>query len=123
MGNEKEENNNDIPNDHRRRETEEKSHLQLNRRDTDSCIQLSDIVPKRSCQERLADPTPCSRQSTRIKDKTTASANVICPVPTTPSVSKSHIYMVTVLANLHAGYDDSGPDKPLSLKKAMASPY
>ncbi len=31
--------------------------------------------------------------------------------------------MVTVLANLYVGYDDSGPDKPLFLKEAMASPY
>ncbi len=31
--------------------------------------------------------------------------------------------MVTVLANLNAGYDDSGPDEPFSLKETMASPY
>ncbi len=47
----------------------------------------------------------------------------MCSVPTTPSVPKFHIHMVTVLANLNAGYVDSGPDEPLSLKEAMASPY
>ncbi len=31
--------------------------------------------------------------------------------------------MVTVLANLNARYDDSGPDEPLSFKKTIASPY
>ena len=31
--------------------------------------------------------------------------------------------MVTVLANLAAGSDDSGPDEPLTLKEAMVSPY
>ncbi len=31
--------------------------------------------------------------------------------------------MVTVLVNLNAGYDDSGPDEPVSLKEAMTSPY
>ena len=31
--------------------------------------------------------------------------------------------MVTVLANLSAGYDDSGSDEPLSLQEAMTSPY
>ena len=30
--------------------------------------------------------------------------------------------MVTVLANLSAGCDDSGPDEPLSIKEAMATP-
>ncbi len=123
MGDEKEENNNDTSDNQVRREIEERSHLQLNRRDSKSSIQLSDIVPERSRQERLADPTPGSRQSTRIKDKTTTSANVICSASTTPSVSKSHIHIVTVLANLKAGYDDSGPDEPLSLKESMAPPY
>ena len=31
--------------------------------------------------------------------------------------------MVTVLANLNAGYDDCGPDELLSLRKTMVSPY
>ena len=44
----------------------------------------------------------CSRQFTCIKDKMTMSANVIFSVPTTPSVFKSLILIVTVLANLNA---------------------
>ena len=120
---EEEKNNNDTPDNQLRREIDEKSQLQLNRRDRDSSIQLSNIVPKRSRQKRLADPTSGSRQSTRIKDKTTTSANVICSASTTLSVSKSHIYMVTVLVNLNAGYDDFGPDEPFSFKEAMESHY
>ncbi len=60
VGDEEEKNNNDTPDDQLRRKIEERSHLQLNRRDRDSSIQLSDIVPKRSRQEQLADPTPGS---------------------------------------------------------------
>ncbi len=45
------------------------------------------------------------------------------PVSTTPSVSKFHIHMVTVLANLKPGYDDSGLDEPLFLKAAIVSSY
>ncbi len=47
-GDGEEENNNDTLDDQLRRELEERSHLQLNRRDRDSSIQLSDIAPKRS---------------------------------------------------------------------------
>ena len=43
--------------------------------------------------------------------------------PASPSVPKFHIYMVTVLANLNVGCDDSGPDEPLSLKATIRSPY
>ncbi len=120
---EEEENNNNTPDDQPKSEIKEWSHLQLNRRDRDSSIQLSDIVPKGSRQERLVDLTPGSQKFTCIKDETTTSANVMCLASTTPSVSKSHIHTVTVLANLNAGYDDSGPDEPLSLKEAMALPY
>ncbi len=91
MGDEEEENSNDTLDDRLRGETEERSHLQLNRGNRYSSILLLDIVPKRSRQERLADPTPGSGQSTRIKDKTTTSANLMCSASTTPSVSKSHI--------------------------------
>lgn len=42
---------------------------------------------------------------------------------TAARVPKSHIHMVTVLANLSAGYDDSGPDEPLTFKQAMTSTY
>ncbi len=52
MGDEEKKNNNDTPDDQLRREIEERSHLQLNRRDRDLSIQLSDIVPKRSRQEQ-----------------------------------------------------------------------
>ena len=44
-------------------------------------------------------------------------------ISTSTSVPKSHIYMVTVLANLNAKCDDSGPDELLSIKDARASPY
>ncbi len=117
------ENNNDIPDDQLRRETEEKSHLQFNKRDRDSSIQPSDIVTKQYCQGQVADPTPDSRQYTCIKDKTTTSVNLMCSVSTTPSVFKSHIHIVTVLANLNARYDDSGSDEPLFLEEAIVSPH
>ncbi len=117
-----EKNKNDAPEDQFKREIGEKSRLQLNGSDKGSSIQLS-ILLKRSCQERLADPTWGSQQSTCIKDKMTTTANFMCSVSTTPSVSKSRIQMVTVLANLNPGYDDSGPDESLSLKETVASPY
>ena len=43
-------------------------------------------------------------------------------VSATPPVPKSHIHMVTVLANFSAEYHNSVPDEPLFLKKAIASP-
>ena len=113
----------DSPNDQLQRETEEWSHLQLNRGDEEENIQPQ-VTSKRSREERLADPTPGTRRSTRIQNNTPASANIMCPVPTlTRNTPKSHIHMVTVLANLAAGSDDSGPDEPLTLKEAMVSPY
>ncbi len=60
VGDEEEENYNDTPDDQLRREIEEKSYLQLNSRDRDPSIELSDIVPERSRQEQLADPNPGS---------------------------------------------------------------
>ena len=102
---------------------DEESRLQFNRGDRDSSIQFSDATPKRSRQNRLTKPTPGTRQSTCSKDKTPESANVIRSISNSSSVPKSHIHMVTVLANLNAGCDDSGPDEPLSLKEARASPY
>ena len=44
-------------------------------------------------------------------------------ISTTSSISKSHIFMVTVLANLNAKYYNSSLDEPLIIKKAMAIPY
>ena len=60
VGDKEEENNNDPLDVQLRREIEERSNLQLNKRNRDSSIQLSDIVLMRSRQERLADLTPCS---------------------------------------------------------------
>lgn len=50
-------------------------------------------------------------------------ANIICLISAISSISKSHIHIVTVLANLNTRCDDSSPDKPLFFKKAMASLY
>lgn len=111
------------PEDQLRRETEAWSCLQLNRGNGDLSIQPQDVAPKRSRQERLINPTPGTRQSTRIKDKAPTSAYVMRPVSNTQPIPKSNIHMVTILANLIAGYDDSGPDEPLTLKQAIASPY
>lgn len=44
-------------------------------------------------------------------------------VSATSLVSKSHIHMVIVLANLNVGYDNFGPDERLIIKKAMATTY
>ena len=35
----------------------------------------------------------------------------------------SHLHMITVLANLNTGCDNSSLDKPCSLKEVMRSPY
>ena len=78
---------------------------------------------KRSRQERLADPTPGSYQSSLIKVKVFTSANIIRPMIEIQSIQKSEFNMVTVLANLNARSDDSGPNEPLILKKANASHY
>ena len=95
----------------------------MNRGDRDSGIQSSDATPKRSCQDRLTKPTLGTRRSACIKDKTPASANVICLISASSLVRKLYIHIVSVLANLNAECDDSGPDELLSLREAMASPY
>ncbi len=95
----------------------------MNKRHKDSSIQPSDATPKRSCLNPLAKPIPGTWQSAHIKDKTPASINVIRSISSSPSIPKSHIHIVTVLANLNIGCDNSGPDQPLPLKKAMISLY
>lgn len=95
----------------------------MNRKDRDLGIQLLNNVPKRSCQDRLADPTPSTWQSAFIKDKTSTSANVMYFVSAIPLLSKSHINMVTVLANLSAECDNSYSDEPFSIKQAISLPY
>lgn len=54
-----------------------------------------------------------------MKGKIFTSANNIQPIIQIQFASKSHIYMVTILANSNAGSDGSGSDEPLILKKAM----
>ena len=98
-----------------KKETKEESRLQLNRGDRDSDIQLSDATLKKSRQDRLAKSTPGTRQSAYIKNKTPSSANVIHLISASLLVLKSHIYIVTVLANLNTGCNDSDPDEPLFL--------
>lgn len=50
-------------------------------------------------------------------------ANVMPSVSAITLIQKFYIPIVTTLANLSAGYDNSGLDNPLSLKKAITSPY
>ena len=124
VGDKKHYKENDItPEDQLRRETEEWLCLQFNRRDRDLNIQPPDAAPKRSRQDYFGNLILGTGHSTRIKGKMPTLANVIHSVSATPSVPKSHIYMVMVLANLSVRYDDSGPDESLSLRKAIASPY
>lgn len=91
--------------------------------DRDSSIKPLDVAPKRTRQDRLANPTSGTQKSACPKDKTPTSGNIMHSVSATPSVPKSPVQMVTVLANISAGYDNSGPDEPLSLKEVIASPY
>lgn len=116
-------NNNITSEDSLKRETENWSCLQLNRRDKDSNIQLSDAIPKKSRQDCFTKSISGTRQSIHIKDKTLASANIMHLIFAISSVSKSHKYMLTVLANFNTRCDDSGPDELFLLKKAMASLY
>lgn len=51
------------------------------------------------------------------------SANMIRLIFATPLVLKSYIHIVIILANLSAEYNDFDPNKPLSFKKVMFSPY
>ena len=100
----------------------EESYLQLNKGDRDSGIQLSDATRKQSRQDYLTKPTLNIWQSAWLKNKTRPSANIICLISASFSVSKSFIHMVTVLVNLNAGYGDSCSDKLLSLKEVIKSP-
>ena len=101
----------------------EKSYWQLNSKDRDSDIQISDTTPKQSHLDWLTEPTPSTLQSVHIKDKTTASANFMRSISIFPLVPKSHIDIVIMLVNFNARCDDSGSDEPLSLRGAMAFPY
>lgn len=49
------------------------------------------------------------------------SANVMYIISAISLVSKSHIYMIIVLANLYSRYNNSCPNEPFSLKEAMTS--
>lgn len=106
-----------------RKETKKESNLQFNKRDRDSDIQTSDVTSKKSHQKYLAKPTPGTQQSACIKDKTPASTNVMRSIFASLSVPKSHIHMVTVLANFNAGCNDFGLEEPFFLKEAMLSLY
>lgn len=97
--------------------------MYLNKKDRNLGIQPSNIVSKRSYQDCLTKPTASTRQLICIKDKIPISVNVMRLISAISSVSKFHIHMVIVLANLSARCDDSDSDKPLSLNKIMLSPY
>lgn len=97
--------------------------MQLNRGDIESIIQPLDITSRKSCQNHFTNPIPGIQQSGYIKNKIFTTANIIHLVPATFWVSKSHIYIVTVLANLNIGYNNFYLDEPLTIKKAMAILY
>lgn len=86
-----------------RKEIEEWSCLQLNTKDKDLDIQLSDATSKQSYQDRFTKPISGNRQSICIKNKTPASANVMSLISASLFVPKFYVYMVTVLANFNAG--------------------
>lgn len=90
------------PEDQLRRETEEWSHFQLNRGDKELDIQSLNTIPKRSHQNRVTNPILGTQQLACIKDITPTSANIMRLVSAILSVPKSHIHIVTVLANLSA---------------------
>ena len=50
-------------------------------------------------------------------------ANVMRSISAISSIPKFNIYIVTVLANLNARYDNSSLDKLFTIKKTMATPY
>ena len=95
----------------------------MNGKNRDLDTQSPHATSKRSRQDCLVNSTLGTRQSAYIKDKTPTSAGVMLSVSATPSVLQFHVYIITVLANLNAEYDDSNPEKPLSLKEAMTLPY
>ncbi len=118
---EEKKNNNDTPDDQLGEETEDRSHLQLNRGDRDSSIQPSDIVPKQSFKNDklislLAFENRLVSKIKRLRQPTSFARFLL--LHQFPNL----IHIITVLANLHAGYDDSGLDEPLSLKETMGSP-
>ncbi len=123
MENEEYEKNNDTLEDQLIREREEWSSLQLNRADRDLSIQPPNVFFKRSRQDCLANPTSGSKHPARIKDKISTSANVICSVSNTTLVFNFYIHLDIVLISLSTGCDDSGPNKPPSLKGAGVSHY
>ena len=108
------------PEDQLKREVAEaQSRSQLNEGDRDN------IQPRDNDNDDDENTFPAPRRSLCIQERKSAasatSANVMRSL--TPLTPKSHLHMVTVLANLAAGSDTSGPDEPLLLKEAMASPY
>lgn len=109
MGDEKHNKDDDATNE------DDVSCLQLNRGNRNFGIaSLADASPKRSWQACLNKPTPGNQQSAHIKNKTSARANVMCSISNSPSIPKSPIYIITILANLNARCDDSGLNEPLS---------
>lgn len=50
-------------------------------------------------------------------------ANVIYFISITSSISKSHIHIIIILANLNAGYDNFGLNKLFIIKKVITLPY
>lgn len=91
--------------------------------DRDSSIKPLHVAPKRTCQDCLANLTSGTQSPACLKDKTPTSGNIMHSVSATPSVLKSPIQMVTILANISAGYNNFGPDEPFSLIEIIASPY
>lgn len=58
-----------------------------------------------------------------LKKKTLILANIICFISAISSIPKSHIYIVTIFANLNIEYDNSGLDESLSIKEVLAILY
>lgn len=102
---------------------DEELRLQLNKKERNSSIQYLDATPKQSCQDWLTKPTLSTQKLACIKDKTSASTNVICSISAFFLVCKFHIYIVIVLANLKIECDYFGLNKPLFFRETIASPY
>lgn len=116
--------NNDITFEYQlKKEIKEWLHLQLNKRDRNLGIQSSNTTLKRFYQNRLIKPALNTWQPACIKNKIPISVNIICSIFTIFLISKSHIYIVIILANLSTRYDNSSPNEPLFFKKAMLSLY
>lgn len=123
MREKKEEEEDNTSKDQLSREIEKWSLLQLNNRDRELVIQLSDTVPQKSGQDHFTHSALGIWQSAYINDKTSISTNVMSSVSNTSLVSKSQTDMVTVWANPNSVYDDSGPDELLSIIKPIISHY